>query len=474
MDTEVVKNDFSVGSVKKSIVKLAIPLTLAQLINVLYNVVDRIYIGHLEFDSTNALSGVGLALPIITLITGFANLFGMGGASLASIARGAHEKEKAASIMGTSFTMLLLTGAALTALLEIFHEPLLYLVGASDDTIGYAKDYLVIYLAGTLFQMLSLGMNSFINSQGFAKTGMMTVLIGAGLNIALDPVMIFTLNLGVRGAAIATIISQAVSATWAVGFLFSKKAILRLTLKNMRVNFGHLKKIVALGLSAFVMNMSTGVVQVVNNITLGAYGGDVYIGVMTIVNSLREVVYTPLQGLAGGAQPVVGYNYGARRYDRVRQSVFFMTAVSLTFTMIVWAIMLIIPESIIRLFTSDPELIEAGVPAMHIYFFGLFLAALQFSGQYTFVAVGRSKEAIFFSTLRKFIIVVPLALTLPLIESIGVKGVFLAEPISSFVASTACYVTMYFKVLRPMKRLSLGAKPDKSAASDENERVSEE
>ena len=253
----------------------------------MYNVVDRIYIGHLAENATDALSGVGLALPIITLITGFANLFGMGGASLASIARGAHEKQKAASIMGTSFTMILITGAALTALLEIFHEPLLYLVGASDDTIGYAKDYLVIYLAGTLFQMLSLGMNSFINSQGFAKTGMMTVLIGAGLNIALDPVMIFTLDLGVRGAAIATIISQTVSATWSVGFLFSKKAILRLTLKNMRVNFGHLKKIVALGLSAFVMNMSTGVVQVVNNITLGAYGGDVYIGVMTIVNSLR-------------------------------------------------------------------------------------------------------------------------------------------------------------------------------------------
>lgn len=466
---EVEKNDFSVGSVKKSIVKLAIPLTLAQLINVLYNVVDRIYIGHLAENATNALSGVGLALPIITLITGFANLFGMGGASLASIARGAHEKEKAESIMGTSFTMILITGAVLTAILEIFHEPLLYLVGASADTIGYAKDYLVIYLAGTLFQMLALGMNSFINSQGFAKTGMMTVLIGAGLNIALDPVMIYSLDLGVKGAAIATVISQTVSATWAVSFLFSKKAILRLSLKTMRVNFAYLKKIVGLGLSAFVMNMSTGVVQVVNNVTLAQFGGDVYVGVMTIVNSLREVVYTPLQGLAGGAQPVVGYNYGARRYERVRESVFFMTAVSLAFTMAVWAVILIIPESIIGLFTSDPLLIEAGVPAMHIYFFGLFLAALQFSGQYTFVAVGRSKEAIFFSTLRKFIIVVPLALTLPLIDSIGVTGVFLAEPISSFVASTACYITMYFKVLRPMKRLVSEEKAQPSSVSGEKD-----
>ncbi len=460
---EVEKNDFSVGSVRKSIVKLAIPLTLAQLINVLYNVVDRIYIGHLPSGATDALAGVGLAFPIITLITGFANLFGMGGASLASIARGAHEKEKAESIMGTSFTMILITGAVLTALLEVFHEPLLFLVGASAGTIGYAEEYIVVYLAGTLFQMLSLGMNSFINSQGFAKTGMMTVLIGAVLNIALDPLFIFVFGMGVRGAAVATVISQTVSATWAVGFLFSKKAILRLTPKNIRIDFAHLKNIVALGLSAFVMNMSTGVVQIVNNVTLARYGGDVYIGVMTIVNSLREVVYTPLQGVAGGAQPVVGYNFGANRYDRVRQSVFFMTAVSLTFTMIVWAIMLVIPEQIIRIFTSDEELTGVGVNALHIYFFGLFLAALQFSGQYTFVAVGKSKEAIFFSTLRKFIIVVPLALTLPLIPSVGVTGVFLAEPISSFIASTACYVTMYFKVLRPMKR----ALPAKAEISDQ-------
>ena len=295
------KNDFSVGSVKKSIVKLAIPLTVAQLINVLYNIVDRIYIGHLAADSTNALSGVGLALPIITVITGFANLFGMGGASLCSIARGAHERERAEGILGTSFLMVLITGALLTTLLEIFAEDVLYLVGAGAETIGYAKDYLVIYLIGTVFQMLALSMNSFINSQGFAKTGMLTVLIGALLNIALDPVFIFVLNMGVKGAAIATVISQVVSSTWALGFLFSKKAIIRLRPKNIRINFTHLKRIIALGSSAFVMNASTGAVQIVNNVTLAAFG-DIYIGVMTILNSVREIVYTPLQGIAGGAQ----------------------------------------------------------------------------------------------------------------------------------------------------------------------------
>ena len=240
---EVEKNDFSVGSVKKSIVKLAIPLTLAQLINVLYNVVDRIYIGHLAENATDALSGVGLALPIITLITGFANLFGMGGASLSSIARGAKERKKAEGIMGTSFTMLLLTGAVLTVILEIFAEEILYLVGAGENTIGYAADYTRIYLIGTVFQMLALGMNSFINSQGFAKTGMLTVLIGAVLNIALDPLFIFTFDMGVEGAALATVISQVVSATWAVGFLLSKKAIIRLTIKNMRIRWAYLKKI---------------------------------------------------------------------------------------------------------------------------------------------------------------------------------------------------------------------------------------
>lgn len=449
------KNDFSVGSVKKSIVKLAIPLTVAQLINVLYNVVDRIYIGHLASDSTNALSGVGLALPIITIITGFANMFGMGGASLCSIARGAHEKERAEGILGTSFVMILIVGAVLTALLEVFAEEVLYLVGAGSETIGYALDYLVIYLIGTVFQMMALGMNSFINSQGFAKTGMFTVLIGAVLNIALDPVFIFVMDMGVKGAAIATVISQVVSATWALGFLFSKKAIIRLRLKNIRINLGHLKKITSLGLSAFVMNASTGVVQIVNNVTLAEYGGDLYIGVMTIVNSIREIVYTPLQGIAGGAQPVIGYNFGANRGERVREAIRFLTLISLCFTMVIWGIILIIPEAVMRAFTPDPALITAGVPALNIYFFGLFLAALQFSGQYTFVAVGKSKEAIFFSTLRKVVIVIPLACTLPLIPSLGVKGVFLAEPISSFIASTLCYLTMYIRVYRKLSPIKL-------------------
>ena len=444
------QNDFSRGSVWKHIVNLAVPMTVAQIINVLYNIVDRIYIGHIPGAATDALTGVGLALPIITMISAFANLFGMGGAPLCSIARGAHAYKRAESIMGTSFFMLLGTGILLTLAFETFRTPVLQMFGASAQTMPYANTYIALYLLGTVFVMISLGMNSFINAQGFGKTGMLTVLIGAILNILLDPIFIFALDMGVKGAALATVISQGSSALWVLRVLTGKKALLRLRLAAMRPALEHLKEILALGMSGFVMYISTSIVQIVCNVSLARYGGDLYIGVMTVLTSIREIVYTPLTGLTNGAQPVIGYNYGAKEYARVKQSIRMMTVACLAFTLAAWAAVLLFPHRFIRLFNSEDLMLEAGVPAMHIYFFGLFMAAFQFSGQFTFVALGRSKEAIFFSTLRKLLIVVPLTLILPMVGNLDANGVFLAEPISNFISGAACYATMYFVVWKRM------------------------
>ena len=297
------EKDFGTGSVAANILRLAIPMTLAQLINVLYNVVDRAYIGHIPGTSTDALTGVGLALPVITVITAFANLFGMGGAPLFSIARGADEPEKAEKIMGNSFSMLLISGIILSAACYIFRRPLLYLFGASTATYPYAESYITLYLLGTLFVMISLGMNNFINAQGFGITGMLTVSIGAVLNLLLDPLFIFVFHMGVQGAALATIVSQGISALWVLRFLLGKKALIRLNAKSMTLSFPLIKEITALGLSGFVMAVTNGSVQIICNATLQRYGGDLYVGIMTVVNSVREVVTIPVTGLSSGAQP---------------------------------------------------------------------------------------------------------------------------------------------------------------------------
>ncbi len=444
------QNDFSCGSVGKHIISLAVPMTLAQLINVLYNMVDKIYIGHLPEASTDALTGVGLALPIITIITAFANLFGTGGAPLCSIARGAHQDKKAESIMGTSFSMLLIAGIILTVLFEVFHIPLLRMFGASPDTLPYAAGYLAVYLSGTIFVMISLGMNSFINAQGFGKTGMLTVLVGAVLNIILDPIFIFTFNMGVKGAALATVLSQGVSAAWVLKFLTGKKALLRLKLSVMKISPRYLKEITALGLSGFVMYISNSIVQILYNFSLSRYGGDLYVGVMTVLSSVREIVYTPLTGLTSGSQPVLGYNYGAKKYTRVKQGIRIMTLACLGFTIAAWIVIMLFPQAFIHLFNSEQKMLEAGVPAMHVFFLFLIMESFQFAGQFTFVALGRSREAIFFSTFRKLMLVVPLTLILPALGGLGVNGVFWAEPISHLISGSACYLTMYFVVWRRM------------------------
>lgn len=436
------ENDFSQESVRGNILRLAGPMTLAQLINLLYNIIDRMYIGHLPEDATLALTGLGLTFPILMLVTAFSNLFGMGGAPLFSIARGKHDDKHASDIMGTTFTMLLISGIALTVIGLLIKKPLLYAFGASDQTFPFADAYLSIYLLGSTFVMFSLGMNNFINAQGFARKGMFTVLIGAVLNIILDPLFIFVLHMSVRGAALATVISQFCSALWVLRFLTGREAIIRLTKSSLKVHLPLLKEITALGTSGFVMSFTNSAVQVICNATLQNYGGDIYVGVMTVINSIREVVSMPVQGITSASQPVLGYNYGAREYRRVKEGIRFMSASCIIYTTAIWIILLLFPRPFIHIFNSSRQLLTLGVPSMMIYFFGFFMMSLQFSGQSTFVALGRSKNAVFFSLFRKVIIVIPLTLLLPRIAGLGVNGVFLAEPISNFIGGTACFVTM--------------------------------
>lgn len=446
------KNDFGQGSVAGNIMRLAIPMTLAQLINVLYNVVDRVYIGHIPHTSTEALTGIGLTLPVITIITAFANLFGMGGAPLFSMARGRGDRERARKIMANSLSMLLLSGILLMALCYIFKHPLLYLFGASDVTYPYADSYLTVYLCGTLFVMTSLGMNNFINAQGFGVTGMLTVSIGAVLNLLLDPLFIFVLHMGVQGAAAATVISQFVSAVWVFCFLTGQKAVIRITGKYMRPEAALVKEITGLGLSGFIMAVTNGSVQIMCNAALQHYGGDLYVGIMTVINSVREIVTMPVNGLSSGAQPVMSYNYGAEKYDRVRSAICFSTICSILFSTTAWALIFFFPHFFIHLFSSESELIKEGVPAMRIYFFGIFMMALQFAGQSVFVALGRSKQAVFFSLFRKAVIVIPLTLLLPALGGLGTDGVFLAEPVSNFIGGTACFVTMMLTVWPALRK----------------------
>ena len=446
------ENDFSKGSVVKNILGLAVPMTLAQLINVLYNIVDSMYIGRIPEHATLSLTGIGLSLPMITMVIAFANLFGMGGAPLCSIERGRGNLEEAEKIMGNSFTMLVVFGVFLTMLGLLFKKPLLYAFGASDSTYPFADAYITIYLLGSIFVMVGLGMNSFINSQGFGKVGMCTVLLGAVANIILDPIFIFGLGMGVRGAALATIISQFFSAVWIVRFLTGKRTILRLRLSCLRPQWKRIRAIVGLGMSGFTMAITNCTVQIVCNATLQTFGGDLYVGVMTVINSLREVASMPVQGVTNSAQPVMGFNYGAKEYGRVKKAIVFTSLFSIAYTTLAWAFLHGFPEFFIRIFNQDQALIEAGVPALRLYFFGFFMMSLQFAGQAVFVALGMSRQAIFFSVFRKVVIVVPLTLLLPSVSGMGTNGVFLAEPISNFIGGAACFGTMLLLVWTELTR----------------------
>ena len=448
---ETHQTDFSTGSVYRNILEVAVPMTIAQILNLLYNIVDRMYIGRIPEVGTLALTGVGLCFPIITLVMAFTYLFGNGGAPLCSMERGRGNEEEAQKLMGNTFSMLIFTGVVLMAVGMLFYKPILYAFGASDTTFPYARDYIRIYLLGTIFVMISLGMNPFINSQGFGNMGMLTVLIGAVMNIFLDPLFIFGFGMGVRGAALATILSQFCSAVWVLKFLTGKRAVLHLKREAMKIRWERVKRIMALGVAGFIMAFTNSLVQVVCNATLQVYGGDLYVGVMTVLNSVREIFTMPVQGLTNGASPVMSFNYGEKAFDRVKQAIRFMAVVCVAYTMVAWAILKISPEPFIRIFNGDSELIEKGIPALHIYFFGFCFMALQFTGQGVFVALGKAKKATFFSLFRKAIIVTPLTILLPRISGMGVDGVFWAEPISNLIGGCACFITMLITVLPELK-----------------------
>ena len=447
-----VQNDFSKGPMWRNILNQAIPLTIAQAVQVLYNVVDRVYLGHLPGASSLALTGVGLIFPIVALITAFCNLFATGGTPLCSMARGAGRQERAEKILNNTFSMLVISALVLMVVGYLFRKPVLYLFGASDDTYGYADAYLTVYLTGTICAMISTGMNGFINAQGFAKTGMMTIIIGAVLNVILDPIFIFVMNMGVKGAAIATVISQTASCLWVLRFLTSDQAILKLKREYMKPEGKLLGEIVSLGIPGFIMAGTNCLVQVACNATLRVYGGDLYIGVMTVINSVRELFSLPVTGLTHGSQPVISFNYGAKEYRRVRSGIAFMSVVGMIFTTICWLIVLAFPRFLLSLFSSDAQLVEMGVRAMQIYFFGFCFMSMQFAGQSTFVALGKSRHAVFFSLLRKAFIVFPLTLLLPRVGGLGVDGVFLAEPISNLLGGAACFFTMLATVWPMLKR----------------------
>ena len=445
------QNDFSKGSMARNIVTMAIPMTMAQLVNILYSVVDRMYLGHIPGSGQLELAGLGLSLPIISIIMGFANLCGMGGGPLCSIYRGRGEDKEAERVLGNSFVLLVIFGVGIPLLFLPFREPLLYFFGASNATYPYAQEYITIYLLGTPFVMVGLGLNPFINAQGFARRGMMTVLLGAVVNIVLDPVLIFGFDLGIRGAAWATVIAQAVSAAWVLKFLTGRKAILRLRTDCMPLAWPRVRRILGLGLSGFFVNLTNSLVQVVCNKTLFFYGGDLYVSVMTVINSIREVTFMGVQGITNGAQPVLGYNYGAECYQRVRQGIRFTVAATVGYAALIWAAAMLVPGVLIRIFNDGSELLAAGIPAMRIYFCMFVVMSLQMVSQAIYVALGRSKSAIFFSLLRKAIINAPLTVLLAI--PLGTTGVFVAEAISQLIGGLASSLTMYFTAYRPMSRL---------------------
>lgn len=442
------EHDFSKGSMSRHIMMQAVPLMIAQILQLLYNVVDRIYIGHLPGEDGLALTGIGLVFPVISVISAFTNLFGMGGAPLCSIARGAGQNEKAKKIMGHSAVLLFGTSFLLMTVFYLLRRPVLYLLGASDATYAYADTYLVIYLTGTVFFMLGNGMNSFITSQGFPKTAMCTTLLGAVINLILDPILIFGFDMGIEGAAWATVFSQLISCVWVLRFLTGEKAIFRLEKRYFHLDWSLVREITALGMSGFIMQATNSVAQIACNAMLSIYGGDLYIGIMTILNSVREILSMPVSGITSGAQPVLGFNYGAKQYERIKKGIRFMTFVGSVYTVLAWAVLVFFPKPFLALFTGNKAMIENGVRAVHLYFAGFVFMLFQFSGQSVFVALGKSKRAVFFSLFRKVVIVLPLTVLLPRFMSDGVAGIFLAEPISNVIGGLACFLTMYITVYR--------------------------
>lgn len=432
---------------------LAVPAITSQVVNALYNMVDRMYIGHIPEVGSAALTGVGVCFPIIMIISAFAYLFGMGGAPRASIFMGKKDNDTAEKILGNCTTSLMIIAVLLTVLVLIFQEPLLYLFGASENTIGYAMGYMTIYAIGTIFVQLTLGLNAFISAQGFSKISMLTVVIGAVTNIVLDPIFIFGLNMGVQGAAVATVMSQALSAIWAFWFLSGKNTILKLKRENLKINFHILLPCIALGVAPFAMQATESVLVLCFNSSLLKYGGDLAVGAMTILSSVMQFAMLPLQGLTQGGQPIISYNYGAKQGDRVQKAFKLQTISCFSYSSILWLLIMIFPSLFVAIFTSDPQLTEITIWALRIYMAGVLLMGIQISCQQTFIAFGNSKKSAFLAVFRKILVLIPLIYILPMFISDQVFAVFLAEPIADTIAVLTTSTMFYFEMKNKMKEM---------------------
>lgn len=437
-------------SIPKLMFTLALPAILAQLINVLYNIVDRIYIGNMPGVGDLALTGVGVTFPIIMLISAFSALAGMGGAPLASIKLGAGDKDGAEKILGNSATLLLICSVVLTTIFLIYKEPLLYMFGASENIITYSLDYINIYLYGTIFVQFALGLNMYISAQGFAKTAMLSVLIGAITNIILDPIFIFSLNMGVKGAALATIISQCLSAIWVVNFLSSKKSksIIKIKKHNLKINKAIVGSILALGIAPFIMQATESLLNIVLNSGLQKYGGDLYVGSMTIMTSIMQLLVIPIQGLTQGVQPIISYNYGAKQYDRVKKTFKLLITISFTATIIGTLAIILFPNIFVGIFTQKQELADLTAKMIKIFMAGMWIFGIQMACQSTFMGLGQAKISLFLALLRKVILLIPLAIILP--KFFDVAGIYYAEPIADVIASLTTltmFMLSYKKIL---------------------------
>jgi putative MATE family efflux protein len=434
------------GNVKSLLLKLAIPAVVAQVINLLYNIVDRIYIGHIPEIGTNALTGVGLCLPILMLVNAFATLAGGGGAPRAAIAMGQGKTEDAENILGNCFSALIMIAIILTVVLSFTAESLLWLFGASENTIPYAMDYMQIYLLGSIFVLIVMGMNPFLTTQGFAKFAMLTTVIGAVVNIVLDPIFIFVLHMGVGGAALATIISQCIGAIWVLRFLTGKQTILKLRVKNLKLKASVILPCLALGISGFIMLSTESLLSISFNSSLSRFGGDLAVGSMTIISSVGQLITLPLSGICQGAQPIVSYNFGAGNQERVLSVFKYTLLICASYTILGWLLTLLVPEFFAGIFSSDAALIENAAWCMRIYMAGIFAFGFQISCQQTFVALGQAKTSLLLACLRKLVLLIPLIFILPIFMENKVFAVFLAEPISDIAAATVTTVIFFTKI----------------------------
>ena len=429
------ENDLGRDPIGRLLLRLAVPTVTAQLVNALYNIVDRMYIGHIEGVGDLALTGLGVCFPVIMFVSALSALVGMGGGSRAVVRMGAGDPEGANAILGNCATLLVVLSVVFTILLQLVKEPMLYLFGATDNTIGYALDYLTIYLWGTIFVEISLGLNFFITAQGFSTVGMATVLIGAVINIVLDPILIFGFNMGVQGAALATITAQAVSAVWVVWFLLGKRTKLRLQRRFARLDWKVLAPVLALGISPFIMQSTESLVNIAFNSSLKAYGGDPAVGAMTICSSIMQVFYLLFQGLSQGGQPIVGYNYGAGNLDRVKKTFRLVFTCSLIFSTLSCLAIELFPGMFVAMFNDKPELVEIAVWTLRVYAAGMFMLGVQNACQQTFVALGQAKISLFLALLRKIILLIPFVFILPHFIANQVLAVFLAEPAADILAA---------------------------------------